>query len=303
MKMKEYLPIFGLILIILVSGCTNKNPKTNSYDGVVINEFSSDDLSLESGDSTSLYLEVENVGGVDAKNVRAYLFGIDGWNINPSADITIGDLRAPDMTMNTKGEIASRTWDITAPSIPQGVESPFPIEARVVYQYKTTSSSKINLYSEYEWKRLSDKGQLSQSNMLPIDNSNGPIHVTVQGPSDYEIRENSDNTIPITITFMNTGSGDPVKIGTDGKWDSGKLDGNITIIGPGTIDCGNGAQKEITEELDLRRNKPRKKSCILHIDKDELGNIPTSTITMNFDFDYNYFVSRLVTIKVIGTKQ
>ena len=297
MKFEHYATIFGLVLVVLIAGCaSHRQSPSYSNDGIVINEFSSADSSLYSGDNTTLYLEIQNKGGVDAKDVKAYLFDIDQWNPTPSAMHKFGDMRAGNE--NAPGEIKTMSWDITAPELPQGVTNTFPIETRVVYGYKSTASSSIHLYSYYDWKRLSDKGQLSVSSEIPTSNSNGPIQVSLMGSSAYEIRQSGDNSIPVVITFTNIGSGDPVEIENDGTWNKGKMSGELTVLGPaGTkIDCGNGANSQVNFDLNLRRGKPSRKSCIITIPNDAT----TSLVTLNFNFDYQYFVSRMVQISVTG---
>ncbi len=293
--MKKFIPILTLVLIVIVSGCTNNTPTVSSTEGVIINEFSADDTVLDSGDTTTVYLEVENVGGVEATDVKAYLFGVDDWNVQPSAMQSLGNLRAPDIRTNVPGEIKMSVWTLTAPAIPQGVKQSFPITVRVLYGYKTTASGQMQLYSEYEWKRLAAKGQISSSNIIPVENSNGPIHVSIQGPDKYEVRGNDE--IPIVVTFTNEGSGDPVKQ----DWDDGKLDGQISILGPAEIECEGQSGKNIAlTDLELRRGKPRRMSCVLKVT--DIGDNPISTVTINFDFDYKYCVSRLVTISVVGQR-
>jgi hypothetical protein len=303
MNLKKYAPILAVFLIIIAAGCTSSSSGTiTTNDGVVINSFEADDYTIHSGETTNIYLEVQNDGGVDATNVKAYLFGVNGWK-GDSSPKSLGNLEAP--KENIPSSPRTVMWSLTAPEIPEGVENPFTITSRVVYHYKSDASGSINVYSDEEWRRKNAQQPITPSTTIPVKNSPGPIHVSITGPSDVK-ESYYTNGIPLLIKISNTGSGYPIK-GVD-DWDRPSLSGNIIVLG-GRIKCysddgvlvggNNGAPSIQLNDMDMRYKKPKSISCSLI---PELGNNPFETITVSFSFDYNYYVQKSIIINVIGKK-
>ncbi len=301
MNVKNLIPLLAVAIIVVAAGCTSKNPSTiSTNDGVVINSFESDDSTLNSGETTNLYLEIQNVGGVDSDGVMAYLFGADGWNPRPSATVNVGKLEAPKYDVPSSPR--NVMWTVTAPQLPEGVKQPFTMTARVVYHYKSNAAGKINVYSDEEWRRRNAKQPISPSSIVPVKNSPGPIHVSIQGPTDVKLSSYTDG-IPILIKISNTGSGFPIK--NIGDWDRPTLSGTIRVVGSGQISCykdGNSIGRSSSVQLndmDMRYNKPKSISCTLYPD---LQGTPYEPVTIALSFDYNYYVQKQLQINVIGTK-
>ena len=305
MKLKSYLPILAVAMVVIAAGCTSHSGSTiSTNDGVVINSFESDDTTLYSGSSTTLYLDVQNVGGVDASDVSAYLLGADGWTVSPGDKYPkyfIGNLEAPKEGIPSSPRTI--TWHVTAPHLPEGVKQPFQLTARVVYRYKSNAAGKIDVYNDEEWKRTMSQNP-TVSTVVPVQNSPGPIHVSIIGPSAVKLSSYQDG-IPLNIKISNSGSGYPIK--DVNSWDKPQLSGTITVIGGGTIQCYNddgspvGPSNSISlNDMDMRYRKPKSISCQLYPD---LQKQPYEPVTISFSFDYNYYVQKSLTINVIGKKQ
>jgi len=97
-----------LILITLIAGCTFPGQTATVATinkGVVINSFDFNPSQLEGEfEEGVLNMEIQNLGGTDARQVIAYLYGMDfdnTWTITNDngdnyANYSFGDLPAPD---------------------------------------------------------------------------------------------------------------------------------------------------------------------------------------------------------------
>src|SRR3989344_2221493 len=90
--MQKKVLILFLASIVILSGCTyagNKSTATTSANGVIITKFAPDFNELRSGDSATLSLSIQNVGGAEATGLKAQLFGGigegTGWDVTPVA--------------------------------------------------------------------------------------------------------------------------------------------------------------------------------------------------------------------------
>lgn len=75
-----YKAILPLALLIFIAGCIGSSVRTDSTNGLIVNEFSADPLNPEAGDIVNFFLDVENVGGTTARCITTELFNIDSWN-------------------------------------------------------------------------------------------------------------------------------------------------------------------------------------------------------------------------------
>ena len=179
--MKNILIILAVVSIIFVSGCIGGREVTvDANNGLKVNEFSSDFGLIYDDEDTTLYLEVENVGGTTATNVMAQVYGISGWDKPLPADKikTIGSLEKPDVATNVPGEFSALQWIIDPPALPEGLRQVFKVSSRVRYDYYTNSISNIDVISRAQYNLLRRTGEMEQ---VPIESSNtyGPIKMTV----------------------------------------------------------------------------------------------------------------------------
>src|SRR3989344_8665259 len=90
--MQKKILILFLASVVVLAGCTsagNQSAATTSANGVIITKFAPDFNELRSGDSATLSLSIQNVGGAEATNLQAQLFGGigvgTGWAVTPVA--------------------------------------------------------------------------------------------------------------------------------------------------------------------------------------------------------------------------
>ncbi len=85
MKIKALLPLVLIACVIMVSGCTGGEEKnTYANDGIVITEFSVDPVRINDDETSTFYLEFENIGGTTATAITANLYGLEGWGTRPA---------------------------------------------------------------------------------------------------------------------------------------------------------------------------------------------------------------------------
>ena len=136
-----------IALIVLIAGCAGFGQREVTVDannGLKVNEFSSDFGLIYDNEPTAVYLEIENVGGTTATNVRAQLYGVNGWDsVLPSREQSIGSLEKPDIATNVAGEFSALQWTIDPPALPEGLKQVFKVSSRTRYDYYTNSISNI----------------------------------------------------------------------------------------------------------------------------------------------------------------
>ncbi|MCK5177029.1 MAG: hypothetical protein KAQ92_04850 [Candidatus Aenigmarchaeota archaeon] len=172
----------------LISGCTvpGGTTITSSTEGVVINSLSFNPTQVEGTDEGVLAIEVQNLGSVEAKNVKAYLYGMDttnAWNVvsdQGTLDYDFGDLDAPDVVNNIPSFPITSTWTFTptAPA-PQGVPLEYNPAARVCYDYSAVASAKFTIISKEELKQERTRGLMEESADVTTKNSGGPISIDI----------------------------------------------------------------------------------------------------------------------------
>ena len=87
--MRKVIPILliaiALSLTVFSAGCIqggNRTVTVSSTDGIVIKEFSTDLDRYEKAEPIPLYLDIENVGGTTANDVKLYILGAS-WDDTP----------------------------------------------------------------------------------------------------------------------------------------------------------------------------------------------------------------------------
>ncbi len=65
-------------LVVIISGCSS-TVKTDSNNGLVVDDFSVDPGVAEYNDNVRFYLDAENTGGTTATCVMSTLYGVDDW--------------------------------------------------------------------------------------------------------------------------------------------------------------------------------------------------------------------------------
>ncbi|MBI5347476.1 MAG: hypothetical protein HZB66_02605 [Candidatus Aenigmarchaeota archaeon] len=290
-----------VLSLIVISGCVQREVRTDENNGLVINAFEADLYRVEEGEQFTLFLEVENVGGTTAENVKSNLYGAS-W-ASPG-EKTVSKLSPPDIVSSPPipGDFYQVEWMLDAPDLEEGVEQDFRLVTRINYDYNSNPVSNIPALSKEEYRRKTMKGEVVDEG-ISTSNTPGPIKVYVTGSSPIIVRsdlvEGEDNQYVMRIAFTNVGYGIPITDNVDGK-----IKGHVKIMGIGATmeNClgvdvnGNEADFDVV----LRSGQDVTKGCTINIDKDEWGMLPKETVTLEFSLSYQYYIDKDITITAIG---
>ncbi|RLG14883.1 MAG: hypothetical protein DRN66_00770 [Candidatus Nanohalarchaeota archaeon] len=184
----EIYKIMVLVAVIaLASGCTlpGETGTAVSTKGIVINSLSFNPSQLEGMDEGVLALEIQNLGSVTARDVKAYIYGMDtsnAWTVvsdQGTIDYDFGELNAPDVVNNIPSFPATATWTFTPTSpAPEGVPLEYNPAVRVCYNYNATATAKFTVISKEELKQERNRGSLTYTD-VSTRNSGGPISIDI----------------------------------------------------------------------------------------------------------------------------
>ena len=209
MSAKIGLLIIPLVALVLILGCVTGPTGVAGGPGVVIQEFTSDFPTVESGEQVRLALKVQNQGDVKAENVKAEIAGIDldnwmGFGFG-AGEQDLGDILPRDTETNTPGGTKNAYWDLEAPDYAQGVTQSHTAIVKVSYDYKTSAQKPITLVDEDELRRIKQQGRTLPSKATTY--TSGPISIEVQ-TGDYvkttDTGFGSYDIFPIYVKIRNT---------------------------------------------------------------------------------------------------
>ena len=272
--MKKLLMVFLLVGIVVFSGCTNQGgiKGSGSGDGVKISSFIVDPPEVEGGETVYLLMDIQNVGGAIAQNIRAELIGLpSGWGGvgNPAGNP--GTLYPPEKGI--QGEIATIQWTLTSP--PSRTDIDYPVEGQITYDYSTKSETLVRLVSRdwlmklpYDQREAERKKQGVVSGGLQL----GPIHATVKPAST-----SGDSLI---LDIQNVGNGYP-------------KDNRITIQFDG-ITCNN---LNSGSTIELIRGKNRQYRC----NPTQTSTEQWQNVRVDVTLTYTYITKASTNIRVLGT--
>ena len=303
-----------IFAVAFIAGCTGTTPSTDSNNGISIIRFAASPAEERSGGLVLFDVEIQNVGGTTARNVKADLFGVERQWRNPDGSLVTSTLtkfgtatlKPPNLQRQLPGDFKIAQWQLMTPDIPQGVAPSLPVEVRVTFDYNTSGFLIVPAVSdqEFEIRRIQNQPIASAE----IVNSEGPIKITI--PESFRrpiIVDTEDPTptesVPLRIEFINVGDGFPI---TEGE--TGKITGTIRLFGPGAEfeDClgatsGNEVNLNNAEiPTRLRDTQSVPVACSIRIDKAQWGARPEDSITLVFNIFYRYYVRESASVRVFG---
>jgi uncharacterized protein YraI len=282
-----------LLVLILVSGCLQREVKIDKNNGLTINEFSVDPESVISGEEFIVYLEAENVGSTTARNVRADVYGAS-WTGDLTKWGTV-TLYPPDIEFNTPGDFKSAEWILKAPYVPEGVEQPYELTGRVTYTYQTSGVVNLKVFSYDEYRRRLQKGEEIPTG-ISVTNTYAPVKIDMVGDHPLIVYETGDQQFDFRLYFRNVGDGVPITDGVDGR-----ILGTIEIEGQGAMfsDCMGHSGKSFVlgpDDIKLRRGSEAKKQCTIQVSS--WGSKPEGTVTIKFELLYQYYIEKSAVVNV-----
>lgn len=290
----------ALALVILVSGCVGTQGRTVTSlpnDGLIIKEFSSDASRYANDEQIPLYIEIENVGGTTARNVNVEVRGAS-WSTFSQA---VGTMAPPDLTVQppTPGDFEVITPSLNAfTALPEGVEAPVTLWARVTYDYSSNGIATVNVINKAEYRRMVQMGSEIPKG-IQVYNSKGPVHLDIDERGvDPVITDTTTagvkQEVPIRIYINNVGSGAPISNDNVGEM---TLSLSLQGLGATFKECmgqsySSGTQLTIT----LRRGEKYVIPCKAEVDTPLLSG----TFSVLFRSDYKYFVEQPLTVTLVG---
>ncbi len=298
------LAILGIILAVVVSGCSGTSEGSTGTGGsVVIKSFSADETVLQGNDRATLTAEIVNTGDSKATAVEIQLLDLDTvcttgvgtclstetqWGLlsgNKDDKTALRDLR-----INTPGEESipkQYPWRVQAPKLPANLKQSYQATARVSFGYSTTAIKQIKLLTLSEYQRLKTQGQT-----FPVTTSqpsNGPLKIDVRVSEPVRI-EDSATTFMMVIEVTNLAGGNTF-LGNDPnevtQWNRANL--KITMpSGLAMVDTtGDCATIPNQLAIELSKGKTYKIACEV---KTTSAVVVSVDKTVSVKADYGYFV-------------
>lgn len=222
--------ILGIILAVIVSGCTDTtNASTGTGGSVVIKSFSADETNILGNDKVTLTAEIENTGDSRATAITLQLLELDvkctGAAVTGCGDSTptqwgiiSGDVSKQiksGLRISTPGEQTvpiQNTWRVQAPKIPANIVQTYDAKTRVSYTYSTSALKQITVITYDEYQRAKAKGETFP--VTTTKSSNGPLGIDVKVNEPVKI-EGGTTSFILTIIVNNLANGFTFTAGTD----------------------------------------------------------------------------------------
>ena len=280
-----------IVLVVAVSGCIGgEEAVSGTATGVIIKSFSPDISEIFSEDDVTFSLSVENIGGEDATNVQAKLFGLgtdwsgDDWDGNRIKWIGYLERSQPDY--NVPGGTGDMQWNVKSP-VDLKVDNTYTAGVRLTYTYSTTALANIKIYSNEYLKTNPDKAEsiMKSSGIETFSVTNAPIKIELAGLARPLIYRSDGQVASITALLSNIGQGKPYDTGED----------DMTI----TLEKMTVNKQPCSNELEDTYRIPRtgKKSIPCQFELPAIDSY--TTIPVEIELSYNYFVDSSTTIKVL----
>jgi len=287
MKKHTLALLASLLVVVFLSGCTfpGVGPARGAATGVIIKSFAPDISEIFSEDDVTFSLSVENVGGEDAYNVQARLFGLGtDWEFLSDKLQEIGYLERSQPEYKVPGGIGDAQWDITSPPGLK-VDNTYTASTRLTYSYRTTALANIKIYdSEYLRSNPEDAESIMKSSGIEsFTVTNAPITVELAGLARPLIKRAGTQEASITVLLDNIGQGKP--------YDSTENDMTITVVKVKAYET------TCVRNQSVRLPRSGKKSVPCRFELPDVEEF--TTLPLEVELSYNYFLDDTTSIKVL----
>lgn len=298
MKKHVLVLLASLLIVVALSGCVELlgfggvGVEGGIATGVVIKRFSPDISEIFSEDSVVFSLSAENIGGEDATNVQAKLFGLGtdwtgaDWVDTAERTKSIGFLEKSQPEYKVPGGVGDAQWDVTSP-VGLKVDNTYTAGVRLSYGYSTTALANIKIYhNDYLKSNPEDAETIMRSSGIETFTvTNAPIKVKLAGLARPLIYRGEGQKASITVLLSNVGQGKPYK--------TAENDMTITVT---NIEV-HGGECEGSVEKDYRLPRAGEKSIPCRFILPYIDSY--TTIPMEIELSYNYFLDGTTSIKVL----
>lgn len=294
--MKKLLGLALLVLVVFLSGCTYIPQIGQQIDstkgissGVIIKSFKPDISEIFSGDSIVFSVVVENIGEEDADSVKATIFGLstdwsgDDWT---NKEKEIGFLQKSQADYDIPGGQGDAQWDLTSPSGLK-VDNTYTAGVRVTYSYGTTALGNIKIVSDSYIKSHPEDAEeiLRGPGLTSFSVTKAPVAISFAGVARPLIYRKEDQKAIVTVELSNIGQGKPYQTNRDDM----KI--TITKLQVNNQDC----ESTIDSNPKLPRTGKKSVACKFTLPSVE----DYTTIPIDVELSYNYFVEAETSIKVL----
>jgi hypothetical protein len=294
----KFLLLLPLVTIMLISGCTGPGPGGGGSQGVVIVEWVPDFAVVDSYDQFQILLKIKNLGGVEARDVEATLFGVtpSEWGVFDER-IDMGNLLPADPRYGTEGAEEVAILVLEAPEFPQGTLNERHPSVRVAYEYSTIATKTITIVGESELRALELQGGTLPTSQTEV--TAGPIGVAITvGNLIKASQSGSRNTeFPLTITLTNVGGG-RIQEKTPFPEDPLQFVAAIDLRLPSGLRFTDECQT--MDRVTFWRGQEAEVSCNVEILD---SSLIAEEKTLNIELGYEYLIDAITTISVRGTEE
>ena len=207
--MKKTALLFIIVLVIASSGC---GKTVSSTKGIVINSFTFSPAKLSNGEEGIISLEIQNLGGITAKEVEAHLYNIDSktyFDIKKSDGTystkhSFADMVPPDKLNNIPSFPETAVWVVDnngKRGAPEGLPIIFEPKVKVCYLYDTISTAEFTVISSDELRQQMQRGVYKEKQVI-TKSSEGPISIEILTPQP--IKAEAGKKIKIHVKVRNT---------------------------------------------------------------------------------------------------
>ncbi len=223
---KSLLLVLPLMATVLVAGCVDLGDwgggdivTGGEGDGITVVSFSADQDSVQEGKSVRINLDLENHGNYEVGSGYGIVY-LTGSNLVKDAtsdsnwNLTSGNiiqnfsktLKPADPARDIPPTRATLRWTISAPKdLSRGQEKTDSFIARTYYNYRTSGTGTIWVYSEAEEIAARDRDEELPKSSLTT--TQGPLGLSMSVAPDPVVISSDEEIFTLYITLNNNGGG------------------------------------------------------------------------------------------------
>lgn len=256
--------------------------------GVVITSFTKDAQIVEKNVPVIFTLQIENKGEVEARGVRATIFGLPSrdWTLSRETFDIPTTLDPADISNNIPGQV--ETADVEAePIAKKATDTTYTVGVRVRYDYKSEFEGLLRVASKDYIRSISTPGTSQQGvSIVSSKTTAGPFTITAR--TRTTTIDSGVGTIRVTFDITNTGGGR--------AFEKGATIPTISNLDRITISGGDNTQCETSGTTRLISARTKTITCSVNADVPAEGfeNIP-----FGIKIEYAYFIDSTTTVTLL----
>jgi hypothetical protein len=212
---KFFLTLVVLSATLLIAGCTGGDSGaavgTAGADSLILSIDTEGRDLFDSNEAFLISVQAENIGPVNAENVKVRLQGYDGISSGTSLGTYVSlsplALERPNREEGLAGGVGNIEWDVIAPYV--SATSPdreISLTAAVRYDTKSIVSQKVVIAEASHLTELEARGERVPASPTQ-EARNGPVGIAMEAPAPYVRMSGSEDEFILRITIYNDGSG------------------------------------------------------------------------------------------------